>query len=81
VDQSLRGFALKTVRRDESVTQSLNAGSEETLDLMIEIEEIDTQKFGKLLSNGGLADTTDTRQKHSHLSCHLPFLYCPIVNG
>ncbi len=43
--QSLRGFVAERVNRQESVPESLNAGFEEALDLVIQIEKPDVQKL------------------------------------
>ncbi len=65
--QSLRGFVAERVNRKESVPESLNAGLEEALDLVIQIEKPDAQKLPHFFTDRRFSDTTDAFQKYAHL--------------
>jgi len=65
--QSLRGFVAERVNRKESVPESLKAGLEEALDLVIQIEKPDAQKLPHFFTDRRFSDTTDACQKYAHL--------------
>ncbi len=65
--QSLRGFVAERVNRKESVPESLNAGLEEALDLVIQIEKPDAHKLPHFFTDRRFSDTTDACQKYAHL--------------
>jgi hypothetical protein len=65
--QSLRGFVAERVNRKESVLEPLNAGLEEALDLVIQIEKPDAQKLRQFFADRRFSDTTNACQKYTHL--------------
>jgi hypothetical protein len=65
--QSFRSFVAKRVTRKKSVLESLNAGLEETLDLVIEIEKPDTQKLRQFFTDSRFSNTANACQKNAHL--------------
>jgi hypothetical protein len=48
------------------VLKSLNAGTEERLDLAVQIKKLDTQKPGQFFTHGRLANATDPCQENAH---------------
>jgi hypothetical protein len=65
--QSLCGFISERVHRKKTILESLDAGLEETLDFIIQIEKPDAQKPPQFFADCRFTDTTDTRQKYTHL--------------
>jgi len=65
--QSLRGFVAVRVNRKESILEPLNAGLEEALDLVIQIEKPDAQKLRHFFTNRRFSDTSNACQKYAHL--------------
>jgi hypothetical protein len=51
------------VHRKKSILESLNAGPEETLDLIVQVEKPNAQKLPQFFADCRFPDTTDTRQK------------------
>jgi hypothetical protein len=54
------------VHREESALESLDTGPEETLDFVVEIEELQTKQARQLLSDGRLPDATHSHQEYAH---------------
>lgn len=51
---------------EKLVLKSLNAGTEERLDLAVQIKKLDTQKPGQFFTHGRLANATDPCQENAH---------------
>ncbi len=65
--QSLRGFVAERVNCKEPVLEPLNAGLEEALDLLIQIEKSDALKLPHYFTDRRFSDTTNACQKYTHL--------------
>ncbi len=64
---SLCSFVAERVNRKKSVPESIKAGLEEALDLVIQIEKPDAQKLSHFFTDRRFSDTTDACQKYAHL--------------
>jgi len=58
--QSLRSFVAERVNCKKPVLESLNAGIEEILDLVIHIKKPDAKKLSHFLTDRRFSDTTDS---------------------
>jgi len=66
--QDLRRRDAEIVRRQVTVSKTLDRCSEETLGFNIQIEKPTFKEPSQLCANSGLADTTDTSEEYAHVA-------------
>ena len=66
--QGLRCRKAEIVRRQVTVSKTLDRHSEEALDFDIQVEKPIFKEAGQSRAYGGLADTTDASKKYSHVA-------------